>query len=106
MPTMETIRFTYNWNNKLGCNAFTTIRLANDKKYVVGQTYNIQYKKVSFKAFIVSISKFTLDKLTNLVAMLDTGYTLEETKEVIRKMYPDITENQVFYLILLKKVDN
>jgi hypothetical protein len=38
----NTIRFSYNWNNKLDNKAFTTIRLHNPKKYSVGNEYNIQ----------------------------------------------------------------
>ena len=33
----DTINFSYNWNSKLNCSAFTTIRVKNDKKYRIGK---------------------------------------------------------------------
>lgn len=39
--TTRSIKFSYNWNQKLNCKAFTTIRIHNDGKYVVGEIYNV-----------------------------------------------------------------
>ena len=30
---LKSIHFSYNWNNKLGCKSFSTVRLWNQKKY-------------------------------------------------------------------------
>lgn len=39
----HTIAFSNNWNNKLDCLAFTTIRLYNPGKYVKGRVYKIKW---------------------------------------------------------------
>jgi len=38
----DTIKFSYNWNNKLENKAFTTIRIHNPKKYIAGKAFNIE----------------------------------------------------------------
>lgn len=40
----HTINFSTNWNGKLGCQAFTTIRLYNPGKYVEGRVYRINWE--------------------------------------------------------------
>lgn len=35
------IRFSYNWNNKLNCKAFTTIRLHSPERYFLGAKFNV-----------------------------------------------------------------
>ena len=99
----EDLAFGYNWNNKLNCLSFSTIRLRNDKKYFVGAKKDIwlkgEYKGV---ATIVAISYFTLDKINESIARLDTGYSAEECRDIIRKMYKDIDWNtqQLCFCIL------
>lgn len=39
---LPTIDFSYNWNGKLNCNSFTTIRLANPNKYQIGLDYLVK----------------------------------------------------------------
>ena len=102
---MQSISFTCNWNNKLACDAFTTIRLFQPRKYVVGQSYNILLKgRHLADAVIVDIRRFLLDDLSNFVAYLDTGYSKENCTGIIRKMYPTVDFNTTnLSLILLHK---
>ncbi len=87
------IKYSYNWNNKLNCISWSTIRLRNDKKYQKGDLYeNIlvdrkQKAVLTKKAKIVNICHFTLDKMTEAMAQLDTGYSLPEAKKIISTMY-------------------
>lgn len=98
------IEFSYNWNSKLHCKCFTTIRLHNPNKYVIGQRYYICLELLEFIAEIVNIKQFRLSQLNDYMAMLDTGYGVQETTEIIKKMYPNIDfENQLFDFILLKR---
>lgn len=104
---MQTINFSYNWNNKLECKAFTTIRLHNSKKYKVGELYSIRLqtsKGVELKghAEIVDIKTISFDQINEFIAHLDTGYNAKETKRILLKMYK--TKNKKFDFILLKKV--
>ena len=102
----ETLKFSTNWNNKLNCNSFVTLRLRNDNKYYTGAKVNIwlgnTYKG---KATIVGVSFYTLDKINEFVARLDTGYSAEECRKIIMEMYknkPNIdwfTQQLAFCLI-------
>ena len=88
---MNQIKFTYNWNNKLHCKAFTTLRLHNDK-YVVGQAYEIYLKngkEWTFKGTAELKAKRTFKKsrINEFIAFLDTGYSSGKCQEIIGKMY-------------------
>ena len=80
--------FSYNWNNKLNCVAFSTIRLRNDKKYYVGAKGIVRLKgHVKGSAKIVSVSHLKIDKINEAIARLDTGYSAEECRNLIKEMY-------------------
>lgn len=82
------ISFSYNWNKKLYCRFFTTIRLANYKKYHVGNVYRIMHKEnYAFDGMIVKIEYYKLHEIPEAVCMLDTGLTKPETIELIQKKY-------------------
>jgi len=97
------IKFSYNWNNKLNCNVFTTFRIKNEK-YQVRNIYEIYLKeKYLFDAEIVSIKELKLDEVDDYISYLDTGYSVNEFKKIMKKMYREKVDCLTFYLILLKK---
>lgn len=103
----STINFSYNWNHKLSCKAFTTLRLSNRKKYIVGEMYRIVLKEKLLKyCQIVEIRNIKYSSLNEFVAYIDTGYSLKEVKEILCKMYPKLKneENTELMLILLKEI--
>jgi len=84
----ETLKFSTNWNNKLNCNAFTTLRLRNDNKYYPGAKVNIWLgNTLKGKGTILGVSLYTLDKINEYVARIDTGYSAEECRKIILQMY-------------------
>jgi hypothetical protein len=99
------INFSYNWNNKLDCLAYSTIRL-HKPIYKIGETYDILLKKeFKHKAQIVEIRNLKLNQLNEFIAHLDTGYSLGELKAILKKMYPKVNfETQQLSFILLKKI--
>jgi len=98
---LKEIAFSYNWNNKLSCNCFTTIRLMN-KKYIVGETYQIVLKKKAIKiAEVVEIRNFKLSSLNEFIARLDTGYSKSDCEQIIRSMYRNIDFEQTMLSIIL-----
>ena len=106
---MKTITFSYNWNNKLGCKAFTTIRLYNPNKYKIGETYKINLKKECIGAGkIIAIKNFMLKELNEFIAHIDTGYSKEECEKIIRRMYETKVNlsTVLFSLILIQKVSS
>lgn len=101
------INFSYNWNNKLDCKCFTTLRLSNHNKYRTGLEYEVHLKNQRIKnARIVEIKVFTLDKINEFISRIDTGYSKEETIKIINRMYPDTINNvgRSFMLILFETV--
>lgn len=105
----DTIKFSTNWNGKLNNHYFTTIRLSNPRKYQVGKDYAIELRQVIQKHPVQLISKktFTLDKINDFIAYIDTGYPPDKAKEMLCNMYKhkvtDI-DNTQFDMLLLKKL--
>lgn len=103
----DTIKFSHNWNNKLDCHAFTTIRLYNSTKHVPGKKYTVILKdKQIGTATIKAVTPFLVSALNSYVTYLDTGYSVEECTAILHKMYPsvDFTTTR-FALILLVKAE-
>lgn len=91
MSAPKTIKFTYNWNNKLDCRAFTTLRKANERYWKIGETYKVYIKDGKSCRFIGSAMlkakrSFHLNKINNFVSYLDTGYSVAKTIDIIQKM--------------------
>ena len=101
----NTIKFSTNWNNKLNCNYFTTIRLMS-KKYQVSKIFNIELKNQHHcKSIVVNMIYLKLNDLNDFNCYLDTGYSVDETKNIFKKMYPEINfEVTNLSIILLKKL--
>lgn len=90
---MLQIKFSQNWNRKLFCDVFTTIRLRDDVKYVIGRDYHIllTIKKdcdiLLGIGTLLTAAYFTLDKMTENMALIDTGYKKAEVIAIMKKMY-------------------
>lgn len=85
---LPTIDFSHNWNNKLYCASFTTIRLRNDQKYDLHKEYDIRLKGKSIGTGVIdAIVYYRIDTLNELICRLDTGYTYTTTRDLIKKMY-------------------
>jgi hypothetical protein len=106
---MEPIKFTYNWNGKLHCRDFTTIRLYNPNKYIIGQRYNIMLNDRELgDGVIAGISNFYLANLNEFMARIDTGYDRFKAAEMIKKMYSNKNidwDKQLLSLILITRPD-
>jgi len=106
---MKELIFSYDWNKKLGNKAFTTIRIKQEKKYIIGEDYKIilqpknKIPDVKGIASIVDIKYFKLDKLNNFISYIDTGYSISECTQIIKRMYTGTNfTNTDLSLILLK----
>ena len=110
---MENLNFSYNWNNKLDCKkAFSTIRLRNDNKYAIGTKLNcwLTDKEPNRKigiCTVTAISHFKLEKLSESIARIDTGYSLSECEQIIKRMYKnsvkDWTKQELSFIIFVKE---
>lgn len=84
----ETLKFTTNWNNKLNCQCFTTLRLHNPKKYFVGAKKDIFLdNRLKGAATIIGVQSFLLEHINDFIARLDTGYSAKECQKIILEMY-------------------
>jgi len=97
------LKFSTNWNNKLNCDYFTTIRLYSEK-FIVGDTYDIVLKSKHLKfAECRGFKVFYIEQINEYIAGLDTGYDVAETKKLIKSMYKNLnldwtTQRLVFLL--------
>lgn len=99
---MIDLKFSYNWNKKLDCHAFTTIRLFNPNKHFVGQLVKLFIKdKHIGEGAIADVSVFQLNSLNSFMAYLDTGYSAQEAVAIIKKMYPKVDFNNTRLVMLL-----
>ena len=108
----QSVRFSQNWNQKLVCDSFSTIRIRNVKKYVKGNRYMIMLKipgsgyfeEVGI-AILVASSMFTLSNLSDTMSFLDADMNNVEMKNMLNKMYKDknqYVENLMFNMLVFK----
>lgn len=91
MSASKIVKFSYNWNNKLHNKAFTTIRIHNPKKYIVGELYNIELNgRFQGKAILQEKRVLRTIQLNEFICFIDTGYNRQETIKIIKKMYKNL----------------
>lgn len=93
--TGHILSFGHNWNNKLDCNCFSTIRLHNPKKYWAGSRAIVELKgkPKPHPAEVCYVKTFYLKDMTEAMALLDTGYSKEEATKMIMTMYKNIVRD-------------
>ncbi len=89
---MQKLTFTTNWNNKLNCDNFTTLRLSG--RLNVGDLVEVVDRGVSKGMYKILDRRRleNIEKINDWMARLDTGYPAEETKAIIKRMYKDIKD--------------
>lgn len=105
---MEKLEFSTNWNSKLDCKCFTTIRIYNQTKHFKGNQFEVfLQKKLKGKVAVLNVAILKIEKLTDYICYLDTGYSRSETIELLRKIYPRIDfRNKNLAILLLKKIES
>ena len=100
---MDTIKFSYNWNNKLSNKAFTTLRLHNPNKYKKGTKYSIECKgQLKGTAEIKDIRTLKISSMNDFITFLDTGYNVADTVKILQTMYKNVNwETQLLDFCLL-----
>lgn len=92
------ICFFNDWNHKLNCKAFTTIRLHNPTKYVIGCSYEIFLNQKHIGDAILK-SKRTLkhSQFNEFISYLDTGYSVDKLRIIFSSIYKDIDLNSAYF---------
>ncbi len=80
-------KFSNNWNNKLDCNCFTTVRIDSNKYKLNDVHAIIENGVLKKKAIIRSIKRMYLHEITNEIAYLDVGKDAEYLKNLLNIMY-------------------
>jgi hypothetical protein len=101
---MKTINFNLNWNAKLYCNCFTTIRPFNEEKFQLHENYQIRLNGVDMgEVELVYMVHFKLDQLKDSMSLLDMGYLAKYGKQILADLYPElqnIGEETFTYMVL------
>lgn len=100
------LKFSNNWNNKLDCLCFTTIRLWQPERLFTGQKVHVflaDKDKWIDKGtgIIIDVKSLRMEQINTFIANIDTGYDVENTKKIIARMYPNIL-NPSLALCLVK----
>lgn len=107
------IRFQRNWNNKLSCNYFTTIRLPREN-YKVDNTLKLMlhengiYRDMGYVR-IIEVKPIRPYQINDWMAFLDAGMSADKLREMFYFMYKDKVDDfektELVYMIL-EKVKN
>lgn len=85
---LRRLKFTSNFNGKLGCRHFTTLRRWDETKFQLNYIYEVYLNdELLGTAQLIGIRKTQPSKLNEFVCRLDTGYGVEETQRMISKIY-------------------
>lgn len=105
---MKELKFSYNWNKKLDSTFFTTLRLSG--RFNIADEVNIlltEKKETKNKGLAICRGKkrLFLEQINEYIAGLDTGYNAAECKNIIKRMYPKVTDwkTQPIYFYLFQK---
>lgn len=108
MDIYEPLNFTKNWNGKLGCEYFTTIRLHDPKKYAKGIKKTVFLNKAilsNVEIFEVFAVKFAYIK--PWMKIQDTGLMPDKFDGMFHTMYKNkVTDwnTQLFDVMLLRTI--
>lgn len=108
---MKTLTFSYNFNNKLSCRAFTTLRLADESRFKIGNQFLVADKKTEYGLFEVrDVKTLRLEDINAWISYIDTGYDQTTCKEMIRTMYKakqiDWSTQLLNFVLLVKIKEN
>lgn len=105
---MHETDFSYNWNGKLDCGSFTTLRLSSSK-YKIGEIHKISLKKKFIKnAIIAEVKELNIESINEFIARIDTGLSRQECIDMIKVMYKNsnidwTTKRMVLVLFVTQK---
>jgi hypothetical protein len=104
-PDLEAIPFAKNWNQKLDCEVFTTLRPLQPKKYKPGKHYVITLNGERIGvAVCLDVKVLKLGDLNEWQARLDTGMSREEAVNLLHSFYPVANYDFMLNWVLLKNI--
>lgn len=110
MSTNKEIKFSSNWNNKLYCNIFATLRFG-ECMHKEGDTVSILLRKESVyvstgEAIIINIFKDVPFHHLRWFLPIDTGYSLLESEKLFKQFNcnKEITDDTPVNVIVLQRL--
>ena len=98
---LRRLRFSSNFNGKLHCRHFTTLRPYDKAKFTLNYVYRIELNgELLGTAQLIGIRKTRPSKLNEFVCRLDTGYGVSETQRMISKIYNTTDDIPLMFLML------
>ncbi|MFI3240188.1 MAG: hypothetical protein R3Y22_06320 [Bacteroidales bacterium] len=102
---MKQITYSKNWNNKLSCDSFATVRLYEPNQFELGESYEIVCDNdIMGVAKIVALRELELVELTDELAYLDAGCSASEMDKILREIYPSITDKSILESAIFKYI--
>ena len=101
-----TLEFSFNWNNKLNCNYFTTLRIS--AKWMHHTVVVLKCKKQFKVVKLLDAKKLYTSQLNDWICYLDTGYNKIDTLNILGKMYKfdPAKDNKIIYLYLYESLSS
>lgn len=103
------LKYSTNWNQKLCLNLFADIRVYNKFNHYEGNVVDVEYQSangaIEFKAEIEKVVPVMLEKVSEAMWYMITGYDRENSLKIIRQMYKNkgIELEKVLFAILIIK---
>jgi hypothetical protein len=95
------IKFSHNWNNKLNCRCFTSIKMTD--KYNLGELYKVYYKdRLIGTAKIRAINKLPISKITEAMAYIEAGMSKAELLKIIGTDIVGVNEQTIILHLTLE----
>jgi len=108
MTKPKSLKYSYNWSEKLLCPIHTTIRLWNPAVYRKGMIFDEYLKNVFMGTVqVIDVKRIKLIQVNDYIAGLDTGYLAAACQEMIKEMYKNRVNDwnqQDLAFVLLRKI--
>lgn len=107
------MKFTFNWNNKLFCKYFTSIRPYFKDRFNQGEIVKVIYSYRS-KNFVIGQCKIVysanvlFNEIPEILWIIETGYSEETSIKIFKQIYANSNINydkQLFQLMWLCNLD-
>jgi hypothetical protein len=109
---IQEIRFSTNWNNKLYCNIFSTLRFGLCS-FKIGDEVNILLRKSGAyvstgNAKVINVYKDVNFRALDWYLPLDTGYSFEESWKLFTQFNSNIQidDNTTINVIILQRINS
>jgi hypothetical protein len=100
---MQQINFSSNSHGKLFLDVFEDIRLADDFKFIAGNTLEVLLKNKSLGyAQVLAVKAFNFNKISDTLAFVNCGHHAAYQAAILQKIYGQLTNESRICTVVLK----